>query len=40
MCELFRQQTVHLCTKSCASNADCPAPTAQTCTPNSWCKCN
>jgi hypothetical protein len=29
-----------LCTKPCSTAADCPAPTAMTCTPKGYCKCN
>lgn len=44
MCEGFVQQTVHLCTVACTTateGTDCPnPPSAGTCTPNSYCKCN
>jgi hypothetical protein len=43
LCEQFVMGTVHRCTKSCTvatQTADCPAPSAGTCTPNGYCKFN
>jgi hypothetical protein len=28
------------CTIPCTGNMDCPAPSAMTCTPNGYCRCN
>lgn len=40
MCEPFRMMTVMLCTSSCMAATDCPAPSAMSCTPKNYCKCN
>jgi hypothetical protein len=43
LCEQFAMGTVHRCTKSCTvatQTADCPAPSALTCTNNGYCKFN
>ena len=43
LCEQFAMGTVHRCTKACTvatQTADCPAPSAGTCTNNGYCKFN
>jgi hypothetical protein len=43
LCEQFVMGTVHRCSKSCTiatQTADCPAPSAGTCTNNGYCKFN